>query len=54
MPLVLEAIRYGNKEFFTANPDLDDSPVIVHFQSSKEKYNRTEEWGVLKDYRSQN
>lgn len=51
MPLVLEAIRYGDKEFFIANPDLDDSPVIVHFQSSKTKYNKIEEWGTLRDYR---
>lgn len=52
MPLVLEAIRYGDTEFFTANPDLDDAAVIVHFQSSKEKFNEVEEWGVLRDYRS--
>ncbi len=51
MPLVLKAIRYGDKEFITENPDLDDSPVIIHFKSSKEKYNKIEEWGVLGDYR---
>jgi hypothetical protein len=51
MPLVLEAIRYGDKEFFTEHPDLDNSPVIVHFKSSKDKYNRIEEWGALRDYR---
>ena len=51
MPLVLEAIRYGDKEFITKYPDLDNSPVIVHFKSTKEKYNRIEEWGILRDYR---
>lgn len=51
MPLVLEAIRYGDREFITEHPDLDNSPVIVHFKSSKDKYNRIEEWGALRDYR---
>ena len=51
MPLVLEAIRYGDREFFTEHPDLDNSPVIVHFKSSKDKYNRIEEWGALRHYR---
>jgi len=51
MPLVLEAIRYGDKEFITEHPDLDNSPVIVYFKSSKDKYNRIEEWGALRDYR---
>jgi hypothetical protein len=51
MPLVLEVIRYGDKEFFNENPELDNSPVIVHFKSSKDKYNIIEEWGTLGDYR---
>ena len=51
MPLVLEAIRYGDKELFTEYPDLDISPIIVHFKSSKDKYNVIEEWGVIGDYR---
>jgi len=50
MPLVLEAIRYGDKELFTEHPDLDNSPIIVHFKSSKDKYDIIEEWGVLGDY----
>ena len=54
IPLVLEAIRYGDKEFFTANPDLDNSPVIVHFQSSNNKYNKIEEWGAVRDYHQPN
>jgi hypothetical protein len=50
LPLVLEAIRYGDTEFFNANPELDDAPVIVHFQSTKDKFNTVEEWGSLRDY----
>ena len=51
MPLVLEAIRYGDRDLFREHPDLDNSSVIVHFRSSKEKYNKIEEWGVLGQYR---
>jgi hypothetical protein len=51
MPLVLEAIRYGEKQLFTVNPDLDDAPIIIHFQSSKDKFNKVEEWGFLRDFR---
>jgi hypothetical protein len=51
MPLVLEAIRHGDKQLFSVNPDLDDAAVIIHFQSSKDKFNQVEDWGVLRDYR---
>jgi len=48
---VLEAIRHGDKQLFSVNPDLDDAAVIIHFQSSKDKFNQVEDWGVLRDYR---
>ena len=51
MPLVLEVIRYGDKEFFSLHPELDNSPVIVYFKSSKDKLYIIEEWGTLGDYR---
>ena len=49
MPLVLEAIRYGDRALFAANPRLDDAPVFVHFQASQPRYNKTEAWGTLAD-----
>jgi len=49
MPLVLEAIRYGDRALFAANPKLDDAPVFVHFQASQPRYNKTEAWGTLAD-----
>jgi len=51
MPLVLEAIRYGDRILFAANPRLDNAPVLVHFQASQPRYNKTEEWGILADWR---
>lgn len=51
MPLVLEAIRYGDRTLFTEYSNLDNSAVIVYFKSTKEEYNKIEEWGVLGEYR---
>lgn len=51
IPLVIEAIRYGDSPFIEANPELDRAPVEVHFRSANPKYNRTEQWGRLSDDR---
>jgi len=51
MPLVLEAIRYGDRRFFDANPNLDNSPILVHFQSSKSDHTKIETWGTPASYR---
>ena len=34
LPLVLEAIRYGDKTVFEQNPQLDNTPVLIHFKST--------------------
>jgi hypothetical protein len=51
LPLALEAIRYGDRTLFEQNPELDQSPVYVHFQSTNSKFNKVERWGVMADYR---
>jgi hypothetical protein len=51
MSLVLEAIRHGDTKFFEANPELDDSPIFVHFQSSKHNRSKTEAWGTPANFR---
>jgi hypothetical protein len=51
LSLVLEAIRFGDKAFFDHDPKLDQLPILVHFKSTDEKYNKTEKWGLLGDYR---
>lgn len=50
LPLALEAIRYGDKEFFTAHPELNDAPIIVYFMSTNPQFNRIENWGTFSDY----
>lgn len=51
LPLALEAIRYGDRKFFIAHPDLDNAPIWIHFDSTNPEYNRFEYWGTPKDYR---
>jgi hypothetical protein len=51
LPLVLEAIRYGDRTIFQQNPNLDQIPVHIHFQSSNSKFNRVEQWGIMADHR---
>lgn len=51
LPLVLEAIRYGDKTLFKHNPQLDDIPVLIHFKSTDRRFNKVENWGTLADYR---
>jgi len=51
LPLALEAIRYGDNEFFLAHPELDNAPIWVHFDSSYAYYNKVEKWGTPEDYK---
>jgi hypothetical protein len=51
LPLVLEAIRYSDRTLFEKNPQLDNTPVLICFQSTDSRFNRVENWGVMADYR---
>ena len=51
LPLVLEAIRYGDKIIFEQNPKLDKTPVLIRFQSTNNRFDRVENWGTMADYR---
>jgi hypothetical protein len=51
LPLVLEAIRYGDQRLFDAHPNLDQARILVHFQSPNPKYNKTEGWGSPIQYK---
>lgn len=50
LPLVLEAIRYGDAAFFAEHPTLDHAPITIHFQSTHPEHNRIESWGTLHEY----
>ena len=49
LPLVLEAIRYGDKKVIDKKPSLENAQIKVHFQSNRTKYNRIDDYGLIKD-----
>ncbi len=51
LPLVLEALRYGDRLLFAACPTLDAAPILVHFYSWRRRYRRVERWGAPADYK---
>ena len=51
LPLALKAFRYGDKTLFNLNPELDQTPIIIHFSSSNVEFNKTENWGKISDYK---
>jgi hypothetical protein len=51
LPLVLEAIRYGDRIILDLYPELAMGHVIVHFHAREQRFNKDEAWGVLDDYK---
>ena len=51
LPLVLEAIRFGDRNLFEKIPNLDKTPIFIHFQSTNNRFNKVENWGTMADYR---
>ncbi len=51
LPLALEAIRYGDKEFFRTHQEFDFYPIVVYFKSQDPRYNIVENWGYFNNYK---
>ena len=51
LPLVLEAIRYGDRYLFKSHPYLDNASIWVCFGSGNQENCQLEHWGYLKDYK---
>ena len=54
MPMVLEAFHFGDLPLYQTFPQLNEAPVIVHFQAKQEKINRSVAYGQIGEYRLQN
>ena len=52
MPLALQAIRYGETEFFRINEELDDSVVLIHFKSNDPYYDKVCNFGNMNMYKT--
>lgn len=50
LPLVLEALRFGDSGLFDAHPDLDSAPIVVVFHAKELLYNVRERWGTPAEY----
>ncbi len=50
LSLVLEAIRYGDRDLFENIPGLDSSQVLIHFCAKKPENDFLENWGPLGKY----
>jgi hypothetical protein len=51
LPLVLEGIRYGDRDLFEQKPELDNATVQIHFQFNNERSNKIEIWPSISNYR---
>jgi hypothetical protein len=52
LPMVIEALHYGDRSLLENHPELEASEVRVHFHAKQRKRNRVEAWGRFGDYRN--
>ncbi len=50
MPMVLQAICYGDRFFLTENVKFRDAPIFVHFQARQKALNQVERWGQINNH----
>ncbi|MGL4572415.1 MAG: staygreen family protein [Clostridium sp.] len=51
MPLALQSVRYGDRELFKNNEQLDCAIILIHFKSDIAKYDRVCNFGSMEMYR---
>ena len=50
MPTALGALRQADRFLFEKEPDLDNTPVIIHFISNNPAYDKTYDFGAIGNY----
>jgi hypothetical protein len=50
MRLVLEALRYGDRELISVHRELEEVKILVHFLSTRNRYKKVEDWGHFGSY----
>ena len=50
MPMVLQALREGDRAIFERNPGLLDAKVVVHFEARQKRFRKVEEWSRIGDF----
>ncbi|BCJ98933.1 staygreen family protein [Anaerocolumna chitinilytica] len=51
MPTALQALRQADRFLFDKEPNLDNTPVYIHFISNNPIYNKTYDFGVIGTYK---
>ncbi len=51
MPTALQALRKGDRFLFEDNPQLDNTPVLIWFISSKPMFNKVYNFGLIGQYK---
>ncbi len=51
MPTALQALRQADRFLFDKEPNLDNTPVFIHFISNNSIYNKTYDFGVIGMYK---
>ena len=51
MPTALQALRQADRFLFDKEPNLDNTPVLIHFISNNPTYDKIYDFGVIGDYR---
>ena len=51
MPLALQALRQADRFLFDKEPNLDNTPVFIHFISSNPAYDKTYDFGTIGNYK---
>ena len=53
LPMVLEAFKEAERDLFFQHPDLEGTPVSVHFAARQKRYQIEEDWGKIGHYGQQ-
>ena len=51
MPTALQALRQADRFLFDKEPNLDNTPVYIHFISSNPEYDKTYDFGAIGIYK---
>lgn len=51
MPTALQALRQADRFLFDKEPNLDNTPIFIHFISSNPTYDKTYDFGVIGIYK---
>ncbi|WP_053983660.1 staygreen family protein [Niameybacter massiliensis] len=51
MPTALQALRRADRFLFEIDPNLDSTPVLIHFISNDPMYDKTYDFGAIGNYK---